>query len=385
MALDVDKTPFTSKVLGIFDSDGSGQIDFVEFVLAMWNFCSLNDADICCFAFRCFAKKRDGKWYLDPVDCDTLLDAIYGPNRAGKERRMTQQYLDRNCRRSGSLTMDLWLDWTRRNARAVFPIFEIQRRMRRKCLGTRFWKKQQRRRKRIFGTQSWEEIEQRLEAAAMVRKRRVIEFEPRDPLPFDDADLEITPRDDEGEPRPAPRRLCMPSFDHDDNDDSPAVRIRSNPVLLPSRKAPRSNAKYRVVNVHGFDQTVATPESASKTPPQLVPPGPTDPVCVKAKPFVRAKRTRAEAIAVLQTLRKGPRGCLARPTAPELQASTRLTEAVANSLPAARYISRAIELHKPQDRLKPTPSCVLSEPSDLEKSYGIRHLGHFVPAGSDEP
>lgn len=37
--IDVERTPFTKRVFSIFDDDGSGEIDFGEFVLASWNYC----------------------------------------------------------------------------------------------------------------------------------------------------------------------------------------------------------------------------------------------------------------------------------------------------------------------------------------------------------
>jgi Ca2+-binding EF-hand superfamily protein len=40
--VDVEKTPFTKRVFSIFDEDDSGEIDFGEFVLALWNYCTLS-------------------------------------------------------------------------------------------------------------------------------------------------------------------------------------------------------------------------------------------------------------------------------------------------------------------------------------------------------
>lgn len=40
--IDVEKTPFTKRVFSIFDDDESGEVDFGEFVLALWNYCTLS-------------------------------------------------------------------------------------------------------------------------------------------------------------------------------------------------------------------------------------------------------------------------------------------------------------------------------------------------------
>ena len=39
--LKVERTKFTKRIFRIFDEDDSGQIDFKEFVVALWNYCTL--------------------------------------------------------------------------------------------------------------------------------------------------------------------------------------------------------------------------------------------------------------------------------------------------------------------------------------------------------
>ena len=41
MHLDMERTAFNEFALGDMDIDGSGDVDFVEFTCAYWNFCSL--------------------------------------------------------------------------------------------------------------------------------------------------------------------------------------------------------------------------------------------------------------------------------------------------------------------------------------------------------
>lgn len=45
-SLDVEDTPFTSRVFSIFDSNNSGKVDFREFVLALWNYCTLGNSTL---------------------------------------------------------------------------------------------------------------------------------------------------------------------------------------------------------------------------------------------------------------------------------------------------------------------------------------------------
>lgn len=39
--IDFPRTAFTTKIFTIFDDNHSGAIDFKEFVLALWNYCTL--------------------------------------------------------------------------------------------------------------------------------------------------------------------------------------------------------------------------------------------------------------------------------------------------------------------------------------------------------
>ena len=41
-AIDYDSTPFSRRVFSMFDGDGSGAIDYFEYVISVWNYCTLN-------------------------------------------------------------------------------------------------------------------------------------------------------------------------------------------------------------------------------------------------------------------------------------------------------------------------------------------------------
>ena len=46
MFLDVERARFTKRIFSIFDNDKSGQIDFREFVLSIWNYCTLGKSSL---------------------------------------------------------------------------------------------------------------------------------------------------------------------------------------------------------------------------------------------------------------------------------------------------------------------------------------------------
>ena len=48
--LDLDRTRFTKRIFTMFDEDSSGLLDFNEFVLSLWNYCTLSKASLELFA-----------------------------------------------------------------------------------------------------------------------------------------------------------------------------------------------------------------------------------------------------------------------------------------------------------------------------------------------
>lgn len=50
--LDLEKTKFTERIFCVFDKDGSDQIDFKEFVLAAWSYCTLNSNNLGTYEFQ---------------------------------------------------------------------------------------------------------------------------------------------------------------------------------------------------------------------------------------------------------------------------------------------------------------------------------------------
>jgi Ca2+-binding EF-hand superfamily protein len=41
-AIDYDSTPFSRRVFSMFDGDGSGVVDYFEYVVSVWNYCTLS-------------------------------------------------------------------------------------------------------------------------------------------------------------------------------------------------------------------------------------------------------------------------------------------------------------------------------------------------------
>lgn len=44
--LDIERTTFAERIFAAFDKDSGGKIDFYEFVVSLWKFCTLGDGAI---------------------------------------------------------------------------------------------------------------------------------------------------------------------------------------------------------------------------------------------------------------------------------------------------------------------------------------------------
>eukprot|EP00981_Chlorochromonas_danica_P004690 scaffold931_cov200-Ochromonas_danica.AAC.18 len=85
--LDLERNRFTKRIFSIFDEDKSGQIDFREFVLSFWNYCTLSQATLALFAFDLYDTDATGN--LSPKEIDGLLHDLYG-NEASTNQQAKQ-------------------------------------------------------------------------------------------------------------------------------------------------------------------------------------------------------------------------------------------------------------------------------------------------------
>lgn len=92
--IDVERKPFSEQVFSVFDEDKSGKIDFNEFVLSLWNYCTLSrvtlgrntsslssSIDLSFFSLAMFAfdlYDRDSSGFLEEKDLYLMLKDIYG-------------------------------------------------------------------------------------------------------------------------------------------------------------------------------------------------------------------------------------------------------------------------------------------------------------------
>jgi Ca2+-binding EF-hand superfamily protein len=68
MFLDVERTRFTKRIFSIFDDDKSGEIDFREFVLSIWNYCTLGKTSLSKLSIDIYITVNNTSFYVTKID-----------------------------------------------------------------------------------------------------------------------------------------------------------------------------------------------------------------------------------------------------------------------------------------------------------------------------
>ena len=145
MFCDLERTPFSERVFNIFDHDLSGELDFVEFVCAIWNFCSMDDVEVISFTFECFANRNSAtkEWLLDGQGVTFLMDSLFDADT--QTHKITSEYFNAIIYTHGCVTEREWTKWTQHNRRSLRPFLSLRNQMRSRCVGKTFWKRGARR------------------------------------------------------------------------------------------------------------------------------------------------------------------------------------------------------------------------------------------------
>eukprot|EP00939_MAST-03C_sp_MAST-3C-sp1_P004165 g4165.t1 len=132
-------TPLAVRYFEIFDDDKSGELSFCEFVVAAWNFCANCDKiGMINFAFDVYDMDRSG--YIDATEATQLLVEAFGERKRMNENtlRLVGQ-LEKMEDMDVQMPKSAFVAFVRKHDSIFFPIFTLQREMRKHICGFEFW------------------------------------------------------------------------------------------------------------------------------------------------------------------------------------------------------------------------------------------------------
>lgn len=123
----------------IFDEDGSGSVDFREFVMSLWNYCTLSKAALIMFAFDLYDNDNSGE--IDLGEVELLLKEVYGREFQSSTQAQTIMAklrggdlgIERN------INVDQFREFCRTHPAVLYPAFVLQTQIQVKILGSKFW------------------------------------------------------------------------------------------------------------------------------------------------------------------------------------------------------------------------------------------------------
>lgn len=174
----LERTGYVEKTFQYFDTTGGGEIDFLEFVVSVWNVCALDPHTLTNFTFDMYDVDSDG--LLSCPEIETMIRELFG-DQGAQNNSLAQECMDELMKlteENGAITLQLFTIFSLRHSILLFPIYQIQRKLQSKVLGLKFWHSLHKKvknlsRKTKRRSRSW------MKRNVSVEDRNMIIYEPR--------------------------------------------------------------------------------------------------------------------------------------------------------------------------------------------------------------
>ena len=157
--LGIKRTSFAKRTFCLFDYDDSGELDFREFVVSLWNYCTSDSYALMSFAFDLY--DLDGSGMISKEEMAMVCKEVYGDeiDNSSRAQNIIKKLQRSNNRAGGEDVEDAepecdkfgFVNFCKRHPALLFPAFMLQQRLREEILGRAFWKRLAKNREREFG------------------------------------------------------------------------------------------------------------------------------------------------------------------------------------------------------------------------------------------
>ena len=130
-------------------------MDFTEFLLAVWNYCTFNKYSLIRFAFELYDEDQSGS--IDIDEMTLMLKDVYG-KKALRTSKQALHVLSKIKVLGGGLTnaavieisYPLFLDFCNKHPALLFPAFHLQLTLQTRIIGRRFWESLEKKKHKIM-------------------------------------------------------------------------------------------------------------------------------------------------------------------------------------------------------------------------------------------
>jgi len=145
--LSEEKTPFATQLFTLIDENASGELDFNEFLVGLWNICTFEEESLLRFAFDLV--DTDGSGYVDGDEMEGMIKNLHGTkynkNLFIHTKKVLKQY-DTNG--DNQFSFDEFKKCHKKLPLLFMPAFGLMRKLQDEFYGHDFWKSAARARKR---------------------------------------------------------------------------------------------------------------------------------------------------------------------------------------------------------------------------------------------
>ena len=150
--LDLKRNRFAKRVFAIFDVDGSNEIDFREFVVALWQYCTLGRPQLVMFAFDLY--DRDSSGAIDFDEFNAMLKELYGKRYAKNSTAVNLlRHINQLTKKHDTDEVDVeaFAEFCRTHPAMLVPAFSMQQTLRERILGGAWWDRRSNERVKVNG------------------------------------------------------------------------------------------------------------------------------------------------------------------------------------------------------------------------------------------
>ena len=115
---------FGELVFSLFDANKSGKLDFEEYLIAIWNYCSLSKDGLAKFAFDIFDVDNSGSLTIEEIK--DVISIIWGNENNDRVAKVLKSLNGiKQSSLNEQLTSEQFIETSKRFPNLLFPVFEV--------------------------------------------------------------------------------------------------------------------------------------------------------------------------------------------------------------------------------------------------------------------